>query len=107
MSVSLYYCVYIKYQSVDYMQEQLKRCELGPYIGWFDTFGLTQPETVGRVEIVLSLTDWVELLSCGLGMGCLKKYGFYLFFKSKNIFIRLPLFSHRLCLRNRNTYIAI
>ena len=48
-------------------------------MGWVDPFGLTQPETVGRVEIVLSLTDWVELLSCGLGMGCLKKYGFYLF----------------------------
>ena len=65
----------------------------------------------------LSLVGWVTFgllycglgmgcLYCGLGMGCLKKR-FYLFFKSKNMLIGLPLFSHRQCLRNSNTYIVI
>ena len=35
------------------------------------------------------------------------KNGFYLFFKSKNNLIRLPIFSHRQCLRSTNKYITI
>ena len=64
----------IKYQSVAYIQEQLEWCELKPYMGWVDPFGLMQPAAVGRVETVLRVTGWiyvvvlwVGLLSCGLG----------------------------------------